>query len=49
MIRFHTESYRSDLSPLLGGVVPPGNSRVRLPNGAGDIQLTSSWGAGFGQ
>jgi hypothetical protein len=26
---------------MLGGVVPPSNSRARLPNCDGDIQLTS--------
>jgi hypothetical protein len=26
-------------APTLGGVVPPSNFRMRLPNGGGDIQL----------
>jgi hypothetical protein len=40
--RFHAERYHGDLSPILGGVVPPSNFRVRLPNGGGDIQLMST-------
>jgi hypothetical protein len=40
-IRFHAERYHGDLSPILGGVVPPSNFRVRLPNRGGDIQLMS--------
>jgi hypothetical protein len=39
--RFHAESDHGELSPMLGGVVPPSNFRMRLPNGGGDIQLMS--------
>jgi hypothetical protein len=39
--RFHAERYHGDLSPILGGVLPPSNCRVRLPNRGGDIQLMS--------
>jgi len=40
VFRFHAESSHGDLSPMLGGVVPPSSSRARLPDGGGDIQAT---------